>query len=146
MRFICASALLMLSLFLGPAVLVAIVQPVEGDVLINRGSGYEPVSGPTQAKVGDTVMARPGGSARVVYSGQCSVAVKPGHVVVIASEPPCKKTAAFDPYGTRMNVGVAPGEGVAEHHWVPYAAVGAWAVVAGLCIGDVICDDHAASP
>ena len=146
MRFVSVSAMAMLAVFMCPVVFAATVAPVQGNVSINRGSGYEPISGPTQAKVGDTVMARPGGSARVVYSGQCSVVVKPGHVVVIASEPPCKKTAAFDPYGTRMNVGVAPGEGVAEHHWLPYAAVGVWAVVAGLCIGDVICDDHAASP
>ncbi len=144
MRFICASALLMLSLFLGPAVLAATVQPVEGDVLINRGSGYEPVSGPTQAKVGDSVMASPGGSARVVYDDQCSVAVKPGRVVAIAPEPPCKKMASFDPDGTRMNAGLAPGKAFHEppprrHHWgwVPTAAI---TVVVGLCIGDVICD------
>ena len=145
MRFICASALLMLSLFLGTAVLAATVQPVEGDVLINRGSGYEPVSGPTQAKVGDSVMASPGGSARVVYDDQCSVAVKPGRVVAIAPEPPCKKMASFDPDGTRMNAGLAPGKAFHEppprRNWLPVALIGAQFVVVGLCIGDVICDD-----
>jgi hypothetical protein len=151
MRFLGASsALAMLTVFLCPAVFAATVAPVQGKVSINRGSGYEPMSGPTQAKVGDTVMASMGGSARVVYNDRCSVAVKPGRIVTIAPEPPCKKTASFDPYGTRMNAGVYSGKAFQEppprRNWLPLVAVGGLAVVAGLCIGDVICDDGPTSP
>jgi len=145
MRFLSVSVMAMFTVFLCPAVFAATVASVQGKVSISRGSGYEPVSGPTQVNVGDTVLASPGGSARVVYNDQCSVAVKPGRIVAIAPEPPCKKTASFDPDGTRMNAGLAPGKAFHEppprrHHWgwVPAAAI---AVVVGLCIGDVICDD-----
>lgn len=145
MRHIRASALAILSIFVCSAVGAATVQPLKGDVLVNRGNGYERVLGSSQAGVGDSVMARPGGSARVVYNDECSVTVRPGHVVAIAPVAPCKKTASFDPNGTRMNVGVAPGKGFVEpareHHWLPYAIVAAIGVPVGLCIGDVICDD-----
>ncbi len=133
MRIVCASALVMLSLFLGPAALAATVEPVQGKVSINRGGGYKPLSGPSQATAGVLVMVAPGGRARVVYDDQCSVAVKPGHVVAIAPEPPCKKTASFDPYGTLPAVVIS----------------GGLAVAAGLCIAEHgICDnkDRAASP
>jgi hypothetical protein len=145
MRRVGALALAILTVFLCPAVYAATVASVQGMVSISRGSGYEPVSGPTQVNVGDTVMASPGGSARVVYNDQCSVAVKPGRIVAIAPEPPCKKTASFDPYGMRMNVGAHSGTAFQDHHWLPLALIGAQFVVVGLCIGDVICD-RAASP
>jgi len=150
MRRVGALALVILSVFLCPAVFAATVASVQGKVSISRGSGYEPVSGPTQVNVGDTVLASPGGSARVVYNDQCSVAVKPGRIVAIAPEPPCKKTASFDPYGMRMNAGVYSGKAFHEppprrHHWgwVPAAAI---AVVAGFCIAEEGICDKAASP
>ena len=150
MRRVGALALAILTVFLCPAVYAATVASVQGKVSISRGSGYEPVSGPTQVNVGDTVLASPGGSARVVYNDQCSVAVKPGRIVAIAPEPPCKKTASFDPYGTRMNAGVYSGKAFQEppprRNWLPLVAIGGIAVVAGLCIGDVICDDDPSSP
>jgi len=133
MRCFSALAIAILSVFLCPAVFAATLTSVQGPVSVNDGSGYEPVSGPTQLNVGDTVMARPDGSAWVIYDDMCSVPVKPGHVVIIAPEPPCHKTASFDPHGT-----------------LPGAVIsGGIAVVAGLCIAEHgICDnkDRAASP
>lgn len=147
-----ASALVMFSIFLCPSLtLAATVKPLQGDVLVNRGSGYEHVRGTSQASVGDIVMARPGGRAQVVYNDTCSVAVRPGQVVAIASEPPCHKTAAFDADGTRMNLGACSGKGVCEPEpqgdsWLPLAALGAAAVVGGLCIAEQwICEDNPAS-
>lgn len=140
-------AVLVLSALVSSTVMAATVQPGKGTVSINGGSGYVPVRGPTHARVGDLIMASPGGSAQIVYNTQCSVAVKPGQIVAIASEPPCHKQVSFDPYGTRMNAGGYMGKGFAEPPtrrvipWVPILAVGAMATVAGLCIGDVICDD-----
>ncbi len=145
MRCFSGLALAILSVFLCAAVSAATVKLVSGDVLINRGNGFEHVRGTSEAKVGDSVMARPNGSGRVIYDDTCWVPVKPGHVVVIALEPPCKKTASFDPYGMRMNVGAHSGTAFQDHHWLPLALIGAQFVVVGLCIGDVICD-RAASP
>ena len=150
MRFLSVSVMAMLTVFLCPAVFAATVASVQGKVSISRGSGYEPVSGPTQVNVGDTVLASPGGSARVVYNDQCSVAVKPGRIVAIAPEPPCKKTASFDPDGTRMNAGVYSGKAFQEppprRNWLPLVIVGGIAVAAGLCIAEEGICDRAASP
>ncbi len=133
MRCFSGLAIAILSVFLCAAVSAATVKLVSGDVLINRGNGFEHVRGTSEAKVGDSVMARPNGSGRVIYDDTCWVPVKPGHVVVIALEPPCKKTASFDPYGT-----------------LPGAVIsGGLAVAAGLCIAEHgICDnkDRATSP
>jgi len=133
MRCFSALAIAILSVFLCAAVSAATVELVSGDVLINRGNGFQHVRGTSEVKVGDSVMARPEGSARVIYDDTCWVPVKPGHVVVIALEPPCHKTASFDPYGTLPAVVVS----------------GGLAVAAGLCIAEHgICDnkDRAASP
>lgn len=151
MRIFGGLAVAVLTAFVSSTVLAATVQPGKGRVSINSGSGYVPVRSPTQANVGDLVMASPGSSAQIVYNAQCSVAVRPGQIVAIASEPPCHKTASFDPYGTRMNAGIYTGKGFEEppprrRHWVPLAVFTGMAVVAGLCIGDVICDDDPASP
>ncbi len=153
MRRFSASALVVFSIFLCPSALAATVKPVQGEVLVNRGNGYEYVRGTSQASVGDIVMARPGGSAQVVYNDKCSVTVRPGQVVTIASEPPCNKTVSFDPNGRRMNVGVGHGNGFYElpphprHHWAPLVIVGGIAIAAGFCIAEEgICDNKPASP
>ena len=92
MRCFSGLALAILSVFLCAAVSAATVELVSGDVLINRGNGFQHVRGTSEVKVGDSVMARPEASARVIYDDTCWVPVKPGHVVVIAPEPPCHKT------------------------------------------------------
>ena len=132
MRCFSGLAIAILSVFLCAAVSAATVKLVRGNVLINRGNGFQHVRGTSEVKVGDTIMARADGSARVIYDDTCWVPVKPGHVVVIAPEPPCHKMASFDPYGM-----------------LPRGAVGGIAVAAGLCIAEEgICDnkDRAASP
>ena len=151
MRFFSATALAMICTFSCPAVWAATVKPVSGDVLINRGNGYEQVRGTSEVKVGATVMARPGGSAQVVYNDKCSLTVRPGQVVTIASEPPCHKTASFDPQGTRMNAGVYSGKAFQEppprRNWHALIIVGGISVAAGLCIAEEgICDNKPASP
>jgi hypothetical protein len=82
----------------------AIVQPTSGRVLINRGTGYEPVAQSLIVGAGDSVMVSVDGSAQVVYSDQCSISVKPGGVVTVAAEAPCN-SASRDTNGTRMGAG-----------------------------------------
>lgn len=146
MKPIKVSAVALLGIFVSSTAFAATVEPIGGSVSVNAGSGYKVISAPVQAKPGDVILTSSGASARVVYTDQCSIVVKSGRVVSIAPEPPCKKTASFDPYGTRMNAGVYDGgkgfeEPPRRHHWLPYAVVAGGVVAAGLCIGDVICDD-----
>jgi len=66
-----------------------IIEPGQGDSLINQGHGFKPIKSQAKAKVGDTVMVRPGGAATVVYDDGCRVNVRPGAVTTIAPVSPC---------------------------------------------------------
>ena len=151
-KLFCVAVPSLVALIGSTAAFATTLESIKGSVLINHGAGYQPVAEPTAPKVGDLVMANAGGSAQVVYSAQCSVAVTPGKVVTIAAEPPCRKIADVDFESTRMNDGAprpcgdkgfcAPPE--EERPWlglVPSAAIG---IVAGLCgTGTGICEEAA---
>jgi hypothetical protein len=64
---------------------------VHGNVLVDRGGGYETVRGATNLKPGDTVMSEAGGSAQIVYPDGCIVPVERGAVVVVTEASPCLK-------------------------------------------------------
>jgi hypothetical protein len=67
----------------------AVVEPGVGDLTINHGQGFKPVTGPINANVGDMIMVSPGGNATIVYEDGCKVNVKPGAVASIAPLSPC---------------------------------------------------------
>ena len=56
---------------------------IQGNVLVNRGGGYETIRGATNL--------RPGDSAQVVYPDGCVVPVEVGAVVTVAESSPCLK-------------------------------------------------------
>jgi hypothetical protein len=108
MRFTLASIALLSGVALSLPSLAATVEPVEGQVSINRGNGFQRVAGAVQANVGDSVMASPNGSARIVYSDGCSVPVVPQGVITITAESPCKAFAQATPSGE--SPGLTPGQ------------------------------------
>lgn len=67
----------------------ATIEPGLGDLTINQGQGFKPVSSAANANVGDSVMVGPGGSATVVYEDGCKVDIRPGAVITIAPLSPC---------------------------------------------------------
>jgi hypothetical protein len=67
----------------------AVVQPGFGDLTLNQGQGFKPVTSTANAKVGDSVMVGPAGSATIVYEDGCKVDVRPGAVMTIAPLSPC---------------------------------------------------------
>ena len=71
--------------------LAATVTRDQGEVFLNRGSGYKPVTQPMEASVGDQVMVKPKGQARVVFPDGCSVLVSLGMVFTIGSKSPCEQ-------------------------------------------------------
>lgn len=75
--------------------LAATVQPVQGQVSINRGEGFQPLAGKTQARAGDLVMVHPGGKAKLLYPGGCIIPVTPGKVVQVGAKSPCKAQYAL---------------------------------------------------
>jgi len=70
---------------------------VKGSVLVNHGTGFLPVTAPTPLRIGDTVMARPGGSATLRYADGCKVDVIPGTVLTLENISPCSIVNAVDP-------------------------------------------------
>jgi hypothetical protein len=80
----------------------AVIEPGVGDLSINQGQGFKPVTGHSSANVGDSVMVGPGGSATIVYDDGCRINVKPGAVASIAPLSPCasgSNAASDDTWG-----------------------------------------------
>lgn len=69
----------------------ATLESVRGEVLVNNGKGFRPVSGTAEVAAGDLVISNPGSSAVVRYSASCSSPVLPGQVVAITQNGPCAK-------------------------------------------------------
>ena len=83
------------ALSIGCAVLVAspswaaIIELGYGDLTINQGQGFKPVTNRSSANIGDSVMVGPGGSATLTYEDGCKLNVQPGAVVTVAPLSPC---------------------------------------------------------
>ncbi len=78
------------AMLLGFTAQAATLDSIQGDVLVSReGSGYRVARAPTMLKAGDSVLANPGGAARVLYDNGCVVRIQPGMVLNIAEDPVC---------------------------------------------------------
>jgi len=110
MRGASARIVIVLAFCFGTPSFAATVNVMQGQVLVNRGQGYEQVIGATSANPGDTIVVNPGGSAQVVYPDGCTVPVVPGSVVAIAPQSPCLVTGATETAGinpTTLAIGAA---------------------------------------
>jgi hypothetical protein len=105
------------SLFLVNASLAATIEPVQGNLSLNQGQGFQPVNSRVDANVGDTVVVAPGGAAAVTYPDGCKVSVQPGAVTTIAPLSPCASGSRADDNNSNSNglyfLGVAAGFGLA---------------------------------
>lgn len=76
------------------AALAATVTTIEGNISINRGSGFKPVTGGgTGAASGDKVMAGKNSTGQIVYENGYVVEVKAGEVVTVQAQPPSQAGA-----------------------------------------------------
>ena len=94
MRFVSAAAAFIMGTAIGGAAFAATVTATQGQVMINRGQGYELVVGSTEAAPGATVIVNPGGSALVVYPDGCEVTVEPFTVHAINAISVCSDKSA----------------------------------------------------
>lgn len=115
----------------GRCLFAATVTP-SGDVFIDRGTGYQKISGPTEAKAGDVVMAMAGGSASIRYNDGCRQNVDVGAVAVVSETPPC--------------VGDAPTGEMINQTLVIGGIVAAGGVAAAIALSGGGNDDSPASP
>jgi hypothetical protein len=97
------------------------LEPVQGDLLINHGKGFEKVlASKIEAKVGDSVMVSPGGIAKVTYADGCQTNVKPGTVMTITKLSPCASgslAADLTPI-YKAQPAAAPPLGLCEPYWI----------------------------
>jgi len=85
-----APAVFLAAFLVSSAASAATVETVEGQLSLNQGDGYRPIAAVAAANSGDLVMASPGGSGKIVYADGCVVEVRPGTVVPVRSQSPCK--------------------------------------------------------
>jgi hypothetical protein len=124
---------------LGCAMLVAspawatTVEPGYGDLTINQGRGFNPVTSRINANVGDSVMVGASGAATVTYDDGCKVSVQPGAVTTIAPLSPCAAGSNAATTGTSYYPNCTPqpdGSQYCHPDWALIAvAVGAAAVL-----------------
>lgn len=118
----------------GPSVLqAATLEAVQGQVLVNRGSGYQFVIGSAELGPGDMIIANAGASAHVTYADGCVAPVEAGSVTTIGQRSPCALQA-----GDAPSFGLTPGT----------LAVGAAVVGAGVGVAALLgnSSDKPASP
>ena len=128
------------ALLCGTASWAATLEPVQGDLWINHGKGFEKVNSRMEAKVGDSVMVNPGGIAKVTYSDGCQANVKPGAVMTIARLSPCA-SGSFAADLTPVYK-AAPAEApaaVAPFVWWPWVALAGAGAGAGYLISQGGC-------
>ena len=106
-----ALASLVLLMLLSSVASAASLTPERGDVFVNAGQGFKPVTGAVQVLPGQRVMIRKGGSALISYGGDCTARVGSGAVWTVPQQAPCGTERKFvDFTQNRMNQGVGPAE------------------------------------
>jgi hypothetical protein len=88
MRGLLSAVCFACSLLTGGA-FAATIEPVQGDLSVNQGKGFQRVDNRIDANVGDYAMVGPGGAATVTYPDGCKVDLQPGAVMAIAPLSPC---------------------------------------------------------
>jgi hypothetical protein len=82
---------------------------LKGNVFVNQGKGFEPVTVAVQARAGDSVMAYmayKGGRAKIVYPDGCAVEVNSTTAVVyVQATSPCKVQVAATQTTGALSVG-----------------------------------------
>jgi hypothetical protein len=67
----------------------ATLSPGQGDVLLNRGTGYKPVKETMEVSAGDQIMVKPKGEAHLTYPDGCTVLLRQGAVCIVTTKSPC---------------------------------------------------------
>lgn len=117
----------------------ATLQPMGGEVFVNRGHGYDLVTQPIQVNPGDAVMVNPNGHASIVYNDACNVSVQPGVVSTITPNPPCGNPLPPD---VAQSYAQTPPPPPSSDTGVILGAVGVGLGAAGLGVGIYALSQH----
>ncbi len=130
-----AIAAAVISILVSASAQAALLTGIEGSVSVNRGSGFQVVTVPTQVKPGDRVMVGQGSNAQIVYSDTCIARLPASNTVVVATTVPCTATSPVSTTAPALGL-TAPGVGP--------LVVGGLVVAAG--VGAAILLTQGASP
>lgn len=133
----CIGAALLTGLFAGVAG-AATLMPTAGEVMVNTGGGYKPVTSTVEVKAGDSILVNPGGSAQLAYGDCATYEINPGDVVYVAEQETIPCGAAGGGAGLGLGV-LGGGSGLLVGGLAVAVGVG---VVAGVSSGS----DSPASP
>jgi hypothetical protein len=142
MRCLLATTGFILALSAASPCSAAMLEAIAGQVSVNRGTGFQHVSGVVNVEPGDAVMVSPGGSARVIYADGCPVNVAPGSVLRVAPASPCQAYAQVP--GSNESTSTQSGSGNFTTFAIGAAAVGA--VAGGAVLSTRRTNDRPASP
>ena len=140
MRLLLAITTFVLAVSIASPSSAAMLEAIAGQVSVNRGSGFQPVSGVVNVEAGDAVMVSPGGSARVIYADGCPINVSPGSVTRVAAVSPCQAYAQVPGQSESTQSGLSGGAQFA------IGAAVAGAVVGGTVLSTRKTNDRPASP
>lgn len=87
------------------------VSPQSGAILVNKGEGFVPVATDIELAPGARVLVQPGGTANIVYAGNCTVRVGQGFWLVQTTAP-CVDGATEIDFTGRMNQGAGDPPGL----------------------------------
>lgn len=138
-----------LAILFGLSAQAATLDAIQGGVMVSRGgSAYYAVNQPTQLRAGDSVIANPGGAARVVFENGCADAIQPGMVYTVPETPLCHTGSNPANYSDGSLKDTGP---VTEGRDYTVLAVGAAVVVGGVGVAILVSgggddDDHVRIP
>ena len=126
----------------------ATVTPEQGIVLVNRGSGYQNVTGPTNVNPGDILVVNPGGSALLAYDDGCFVPVAVGTIVTVGAKSPCATQGSMTPTQASGPVPEAEGDTAPTADGPGFTELALSVGVAGAVVGGIMLTqkDKPASP
>jgi hypothetical protein len=85
------------------AVHAATLFNIQGPVSVNRGDGFQSVSGTIEVKPGDRVMVGRDGRAELSYDSACINVINSNSTAIVAGQSPCTATTT----GTNLLIGGA---------------------------------------
>jgi hypothetical protein len=119
-------------LFAVSAANAARVSPQSGAVLVSKGEGFAPVTADMELAPGARVLVQPGGTAKIVYAGNCTIRVGQGFWLVQQTAP-CVDGATEIDFTGRMNQ-AGPGDTLGPNDLIIGGIVVSGAIGVGLMI------------
>lgn len=88
-------AVLAFYLCMSPPAGAAVLSQATGDVLVNSGRGFQPVSASSEVAPGAQIMVRDRATAVIAYNASCSVKIGGGRIWTVAPKAPCAPGATL---------------------------------------------------